>query len=131
MTALIGIASNLRAVLTAHIPFQLVDRCRFRPSNHIQRDGLVSVATEAGDFKIAVTGIEGIAEGWRRLRRPFVAEQPHVPSLTRETIGFPARLLGALRGSPDGGTVDALSGFRGHLARMSLASIMGKPLQIV
>lgn len=63
----------------------------------IKCDGLVGVAAEAADFKVAVARVQRVAErrGW--LRRPPVADHPLVPSYAGEPISFPARLFGALR----------------------------------
>jgi hypothetical protein len=44
---LVRIASHLRAVLTAHVPLKLVDRCCLRSADYIERNGPVRVASEA------------------------------------------------------------------------------------
>jgi hypothetical protein len=54
MAPLVRIAAHLRTILAAHVPLKLVDRCYLRPANHIERNGLVCVATEAPHFEIEV-----------------------------------------------------------------------------
>jgi hypothetical protein len=61
MAALVRPAANLRTILAAHVPFQLMDRRCFWPADDIERDGLMRVAAEAFHFKIAVAGIESVA----------------------------------------------------------------------
>jgi hypothetical protein len=61
MAALVRIAAHLRAILAAHVTFQFVDGGGLRSPHNVERHGLVRVATEASDFEIAVTSIEGIA----------------------------------------------------------------------
>jgi hypothetical protein len=41
----------------------------------------VGVAAKAPDLKISVTGVQGIADGRRRLGRSLVAEHPVIPGL--------------------------------------------------
>ena len=60
MAALVGIASNLRPILAAHVPFQFMDRRGFRSPHDVQGDGLMRVAAEASDFEIAVSRIERV-----------------------------------------------------------------------
>jgi hypothetical protein len=40
-----------------------MDRRCLRAANNIEGDGLVSVTTKTTDLKIAVAGVEGVAEG--------------------------------------------------------------------
>ena len=54
MAPLERVASHLRTILAPHVPLKLVDRCCLRPADHIERDGLVRVATEAPHFEIEV-----------------------------------------------------------------------------
>jgi hypothetical protein len=61
MAALIGIASNLRAVLAAHVPFQFMDRCGFWPADDVQCHSLMGIAAEAADLKVKVPRVEGVA----------------------------------------------------------------------
>jgi hypothetical protein len=51
---LVRIAPYLRTVLASHVPLKLVYRCRLRSPHHIERDGLMRVATEAPNLKIQV-----------------------------------------------------------------------------
>ena len=85
------------ALAIAHVAFQFVDRRRLSPAYNIERDGLVGVATEASDFKIAVTSIERIAESRRRLSWSLVPEHALVPGFTGEPISLLARLGCPLR----------------------------------
>ena len=55
MAALVGIATDLRAILAAHVALQLVDRRRLRPPDDVQGDGLMRVAAETFHFEIADT----------------------------------------------------------------------------
>jgi hypothetical protein len=62
VASLIGISSNLRAVLTAHVTFQFMDGGRFRPTDDIQRHGLVSVTAQATDLKVEIPGVQRVTE---------------------------------------------------------------------
>jgi hypothetical protein len=88
MAALVGIASNLRAVLAAHVTFQFVDGRRLRPAHDIQCHCLVRVATEAADLKIQISGVQRVAEAGRGLSRSFESEHALVPGDTRQTVSF-------------------------------------------
>jgi hypothetical protein len=44
---LVWIPAHLRAILAAHVPLQLIDRCRLRPPHDVERDGLMGIAAEA------------------------------------------------------------------------------------
>jgi hypothetical protein len=118
MTALVGVAADLRAVFAAHVPFQLVDRCGFRPADDIQRHGLVGVATEASDFKVEISRVESIAQRRGGLCRSFVSKHTLVPGLAGELIGNLSRFLGSLSRMPDRTAIDALARLRAHQARM-------------
>ena len=74
-----------------------MDWGRLRPPDDIERSGLMSIAAKAPDFEIVVSGIDGIAERWRRLRWPLVAEHAAVPRLARQPVGFLPSYLGPLR----------------------------------
>ena len=63
MAPLVGIAPNFGTVLAPHVPLQLMDRRRLRSPHDVEGNCLVRVAAEAADFKIAVTGIKGLAQG--------------------------------------------------------------------
>lgn len=60
VAALERITPDLRAVLAAHVAFQLVDWRRLRPPDDIQRNGLVSVAAKASDFQVSIAGVKRI-----------------------------------------------------------------------
>jgi hypothetical protein len=64
---------QLRTALAPHVSLQLVDRGRLRSSNNIERDGLVGVAAQTTDLKIAITRVEGVTEVRRGLSRTFEA----------------------------------------------------------
>src|SRR5258708_39189549 len=74
MAPLVGVATDLRAILAAHVSFQFVDRRRLRPAHDVQGDGLVSIATEASDFKNSVAGVfrasPTAGDDWARLLCP-------------------------------------------------------------
>jgi hypothetical protein len=112
------VAPNLRAILAPHVPLQFVDGRCLRPPHDVQRHGLVCIAAEASDFKVAMAGVQGVTEGRGRLRRTFVSEHTLIPSNTGEFVGFLARFLGTLRRMPDRRAINALAGFRAHRARM-------------
>src|SRR5258708_13379690 len=84
MAPLVGVATDLRAILAAHVSFQFVDRRRLRPAHDVQGDGLVSIATEASDFKNSVAGVlrasPTAGDDWARLlcpgMRSFAASTP-------------------------------------------------------
>jgi len=108
MAALVRIASDLGAILAAHVALQFVDWPRLGPAHGIKCDRLVSIATEAADFEIAIAGVEGVAERGRGLRRPLVAQHTLVPGFARETIGFLTRFPSALSRGPYGRAVDGV-----------------------
>jgi len=58
-----------------------MDRRRLRPSDNVQGNGLMRVATQAFHFEIDLTSIEGIAQRGRWLCRPLKAEHALVPRL--------------------------------------------------
>src|SRR6185436_2979393 len=97
-----------------------MDRRRLRPPDDVQRDGLMSVAAETFDFEIMKARIQRVTESRGWLRRPLVAQHPHVPSLAGELVGFLASFRSALRFRPDRTAVDVFSGLGGHEARMRL-----------
>ena len=65
MAPLVGIATNLRAVLAPHVPFQFMDRRCLRSAHDIEGNGLVRVAAKAFHFEIAkqVRKAPGTARG--------------------------------------------------------------------
>jgi hypothetical protein len=85
MAPLERIAPNLRAVLAAHVTFQLVNRRRLRPADDIQSHSLMRVAAKAADLEIEVSGIESIAQSGRWLGRSLETEHALVLG---ETVGF-------------------------------------------
>jgi hypothetical protein len=62
MAALVRTAANLRAILAAHVPFQLLDRRRLGSAHNVQGDGVVYIAAEAADFEIEESSVEGVAK---------------------------------------------------------------------
>ena len=109
MAALVGISTNLAAILTAHVALELVNRCGFRPTNNIQSNGLMCTAAEAFDLEIPITGIQGVTECRRWLSRPMEGKHSLIPSLTGQPVGFAPRLRSLLSCGADGSTVDGLS----------------------
>ena len=71
-----------------------MDRGRLRPANDVQGHGLVRVAAEAPDLKIAVASVEGVREGRRRLGGAIEPKHAFVPGDAGELVGFLAGLLG-------------------------------------
>jgi len=84
MTALEGIAANLRAVLASHVSLQLVDGRGLGPSHNVERNGLVRVAAETADFEIEVASVEGVTERRRRLAANNGGRALHDASALRE-----------------------------------------------
>jgi hypothetical protein len=109
MATLIGVTAELAAVLAAHVPFELVNWCGFRPTDDIKRHGLVGAAAEALDFKVPVAGVERISQRRRWLGRPLESEHALVPGLAGELVGIPPRLGGLLSSCAHGGAIDRLS----------------------
>jgi hypothetical protein len=118
VAALVGIASNLRAILATHIPLQFMDGRRLGPADDIQRHCLVRVAAEAADLKIEVSGIQSVAEARRGLSRSFESEHALIPGDTRQTVSVLPSLGRALRRMPNRTAVDALARFGAHLPTM-------------
>jgi hypothetical protein len=88
MTALVGIAPNLTAILAAQMPLQFVDRCRLWSADDIECDSLVRVTAETANLKVAVAGIQGFAESVGRLRRTLEREHTFVPGFHGQAIGL-------------------------------------------
>jgi len=109
MTALVGIAPNLRAVPASHVALKLVDGRGLGPSHDVERDGLVRVAAEAADFEIEVTGIERITERGRRLRGTAITEHALVPRFAGKPVSFLAGCGGAFSRRPDGRAENAFA----------------------
>jgi hypothetical protein len=114
VTALVGIAANLRAVPAAHVTFQFVDRRRLRPAHDIQRHRLVRVAPEAADLKVKIARVQSVAEAGRGLSGSFESEHALVPGDTRQPVSFLPSLGRALRRMPNRTPVNALSRFGAH-----------------
>jgi hypothetical protein len=98
-------AANLRTVLAAHVPFQLVDGRGLRPAHDVERDGLMRVAAEAFHLKIGVPGIECVAQGRRGLGRALKAQhalgfQPSQASLSAALRASAARSAEARTEAP-------------------------------
>jgi hypothetical protein len=60
--ALVGIATDLRAILAPHVALQLMDRRHLRSPHDVEGNGLMRVAAKAADFKVAIARIERVAE---------------------------------------------------------------------
>src|ERR1700736_3555843 len=92
MAPLVRIAAPLRAVLAAHVAFQLMDWRRLWPPHDVERDCLMCVAAEAFHFEIEVTGVERVAErrGW--LRGSLKAEHAFIPRFAGGPFRFLERL---------------------------------------
>jgi hypothetical protein len=111
MAALEGIAADLRAVLAAHVAFQLMDRRSLRSAYDVQSDGLVGIAAETADLKVAVSGVERVAEG-RGTAAPAPCSRAFVGSKLRRRAcrlacaphGRARQTLGSMRRRCSGGT---------------------------
>jgi hypothetical protein len=69
---------------------------------YLNRHGAKVVATGALHFQIAITGVEGVAEQWRWLRRPAMAFHEYSMPRRRPNPADLARFPGALLGGLDG-----------------------------
>jgi len=96
----VRIAPQLRTVLASHVALKLVDRYRLRPADHIERNGLVRIATEAPYFEIEVSRVQRVPQCRRWLRRSLEAEHAFAPCVAGEPIGLLADLLSTLCRSP-------------------------------
>src|SRR6476660_5970747 len=106
MAPLVGIATNLRAILAAHVAFRFMDRRRLRSPHDVERDGLMCVAAKAFNFQIAEPRVDGVAQRWRWLRRSLKAQHPLVPRLDGEPISLLACFRRPLCRRPDGRAVN-------------------------
>src|SRR5262249_33550996 len=114
MAALIGIATQLRAVAAAHVALELVDWRCLGPANDIERHGLVSIATEAADFEIAIACVQRVADSRRWLCWPLVAKHALVPGIACDSISIFARLRRQFGTGADGASIDSISRFGAH-----------------
>lgn len=103
-----------RTILAPHVALQLVDRRRLWPPDDVQRNGLVRVAPQAFDFKIAKAGIDRVTQRGRWLRRPLKAEHAFVPGLAGQAVGFLASVCGLFCGGTNRCAVDAFSRLGRH-----------------
>jgi hypothetical protein len=67
MAPLVRIASHLRTIPAPHVPLKLVDRCCLGSADHIERYGLVRVASEAFHFDIEIPSVQRVTQCRRRL----------------------------------------------------------------
>jgi hypothetical protein len=118
MTALVGIAADLRAILAAHVAFQFVDGRCFWPADDVQGHGLVGVAAKAADLEVEISSVQSVAEARRGLGRSLVPKHALIPRYTGETVSFLPSLGRALRRMPNRTAVDALARFGSHLPTM-------------
>jgi hypothetical protein len=111
-----SIAANLRAILAAHIPLQLVYGSRLRPADDVQSPRLMGVAAEAADLEVEISGIQCVAQSRRWLRRSLVPEHALVPNLAGQLVRNFARF-------------GALGQFHGH--RLSRPRLRVYPLSAI
>ena len=130
MAALVGIASDFRAVLAAHISFQFMDRRCLRSPHDVEGNGLMRVAAKAFHFQIAEPGIDRVAQRRRWLRRTLKAEHALVPRLAGEPVGFLAGFRWPAPPPPGPMSRKCLSRFRAHAGRIAGPRGDGKPLQL-
>ena len=107
------VASNLRAILAAHVALQFVDGRRLRPAHDVQRC-LMRVTAEAADLEIEISGVQSVAEGRRGLSRSFESEHALVPGDTRQTVSVLPSLGRALRRMSNRTAVNAFARFGAH-----------------
>lgn len=74
----------------------------------------MGIAAQALHFEVAVAGVEGIAQGRGRLRRPVKREHASGPCFASKPVGSPTRVRGAFGLGPNGAAVDAFSRFAAH-----------------
>jgi hypothetical protein len=117
MTALVWVATNLRAILASHVALQLMDRCHLRPANNVQRHRLMGVAAEAFYFQIEITSVERVAQRWGGLGRSLKAEHSLVPSLAGEPVSLFARFRCPFRRCSDRAAIDRFSRLGAHGAK--------------
>src|SRR6476660_5759368 len=86
MAALVRIATDLRAVLAAHVAFEFKDRRCLRSAHDVERHGLMRVAAKAYHFLIAKPDVDYVTERRRRLRRSLKAKHALIPRLTGEAV---------------------------------------------
>src|SRR3984885_4905819 len=118
---LVGVAPQLRAVLAAHVSFQLMDRRVLRPANDVECDRLISVAAEAANLEPAKSAVDALRDCWRGLCRATVALRADRPRrcfgpvcLACGLICDLASVFGADLGALDPATVNDLTGFGAH-----------------
>jgi hypothetical protein len=78
-----------------------MDRRCLRSPHDVEGNGLMRVAAKAFHFEIAMTGIEGIAERGRWLRRTPKTEHALVPRLDGEPVSILTCVRRPLCRSPD------------------------------
>jgi hypothetical protein len=88
MAPLVGIASNFRTVLAAHVAFEFMDWRRLRSPHDVEGNGLMRVAAEAFHFEITITRVESI-----RRARAMAVPDPESRACARST---PQRRAGRL-----------------------------------
>jgi len=86
-----------------------MDRRGLRPPHDVERYRLMGIAADTANFEIDETGIEGVAERRRWLRRTAIAEHTRVPRFGGEPVGFLARLLGPFSRGRDRTAVNGLA----------------------
>src|ERR1700761_7740667 len=116
VASFVRIASYFRTVLAPHVSLKLIDRRRLWPADHIERNGLMRVATKAANFEIEIPSVQGITQCRRGLRWATEAEHALVPSLARKPIGLLKSFIGPLSRCTDGRAVNQLPGLGGHPA---------------
>jgi hypothetical protein len=85
---LVCMAPHLRTILARLVPLKLVDRCCLRSADHIERTGLVRVATEARQFEIEVARVQRVTQCRRGLRWTTEVEHAEISCFTRQPIGL-------------------------------------------
>ena len=94
-----------------------------------QINHVIFSAASALHFQIAITGVEGVAEQWRWLRRAAIAFHANIPCRAggRRPCALPCALLGGLDGRAEVPTEEAAySGLLDHL--LALPGMIAFPI---
>jgi hypothetical protein len=98
------IAVHQRTVLAAHVPLKLMDRCRLRPANHIECNGLMRVASEAANFEIQRTQSSTEADRYAANVLPIIREAQKAGASTLRQVADALNARVSLRHAVGSGT---------------------------
>ena len=92
LTALVTPAPLLRAILAGEPALKARGSASCLSVDE-RSSGRMQIAAGAADLEVAVSAIEGVAEHGRGLGGSAEAQHALVPSLARQPVGLPARLV--------------------------------------